>query len=287
MIKTIINIEEVIDFAWELSQSHFHASYPRTKSLKEIKKDIEKAISSDNENIIACYHEHELYGVCIYYWKCDEKYAQTTQFLIRENYDQTAEEIIDYISKQLPGYELFIGVPFTNSDANQYFKKRNIQCVDSSIDTRLYNLESHINEKDDRVEEITQSSFEEYAMFHDKYAIPLGMYYNSKNLQKDIERFRILVFRQDERIHASIFVKASKVMSEVFGLFIDEEYRNKGVESILINEMLMQLYKEFGSVKEIVYFIDEACTDELNSALSAGFEVKDKYRCYKYILKTP
>ena len=48
--------------------------------------------------------------------------------------------------------------------------------------------------------------------------------------------------------------------------------------------MLMQLYNEFGVVEEIIYFINEECTDELNSALTAGFEIKDKYRCYKCIL---
>ena len=85
-------------------------------------------------------------------------------------------------------------------------------------------------------------------------------------------------------IHGSIFTKIGKDISEVFGLFIDKEYKNNGIQSILINEMLMQLYNEFGTVEEIVYFIDEDCTDELNSALAAGFEIKDKYRCYKCIL---
>jgi len=112
------------------------------------------------------------------------------------------------------------------------------------------------------------------------------MYYNSKNLQKDIDRFRVFVFRQNEGIHGSIFVKAllDPKEKEVFGLFVDEEYKNNGIENILINEMLMQLYNEFGALKEIVYFIDEDCTDELNSALAAGFEIKDHYRCYKCIL---
>jgi len=252
--------------------------------VKEIKEEIEKAISLDNKNIIACYHQNVLCGVCVYQWDCDEKYAQTTVFLIKGDYDQIAEELISYISTQLAGYKLLIGAPFTNKNANQYFKKKNIECIDSSIDTRLYNLESHVNQKHNCVEKVTKSNFEEYAMFHDKYAISLGMYYNSKNLQKDIERFQVLVFRKDDAIHGSIFTKIGKDMSEVYGLFVDREYKNNGIQSILINEMLMQLYNEFGAVEEIVYFIDEDCTDELNSALAAGFEIKDKYRCYKCIL---
>lgn len=286
MIKTIYKFEEVIDFAWELSQNDLYASYPRRKSMKNIKENIERAIRSDNRNIVACYQEDALSGVCVYYWEYDEKYASTEIFLIREDYEQIAEELIDYISKQLPEYELLIGVPFSNKDANQFFKKKNIECIDASFDTRLYNLKIHSTQRHNCIEKITEDNFEEYAIFHDKYAIPLEMYYNSKNLKKNIERFRVFVFRQDGGIHGSIFVNGllDPKEKEVVGLFVDEEYKNNGIENILINEMLMQLYNEFGTLKEIVYFIDEDCTDELNSALAAGFEIKDNYRCYKCIL---
>ncbi|WP_425447323.1 hypothetical protein [Dethiothermospora halolimnae] len=284
MIKRVNKLEEVLDFAWKLSQDNLHASYPRRKSMKKIKEDIKKAISGDNENIVACYHEDVLYGVCIYVWESDKKYAQTMQFLIREDYEQTADELIDYISKQLAGYELFIGVPFTNKSANKYFKKKNIECIESSIDTRLYNLEIPINGKHDCIEKITESNFEEYAIFHDKHAISWGIYYNSKNLQEDIDHFRVFAFRKDKEIHASIFVKTGKDGATVFGLFIDKKYENNGIGNMLINKMLMELYNEFGPIKEIVYFIEEDCTKELKAALTAGFEIKDKYRCYKYIL---
>lgn len=284
MIKTVYRLEEVIDFAWELSRNDLYASYPRKESIEAIKSDIERAINEDNKNIVACYHQDVLCGVCIYFWECDENYAQTTGFLIKENFDQIAEEMIDYISNQLAGYELFIGVPFSNENANRYFKKKNIECIESSIVTNLYNLKPYPNQKHDCVDRITKDNFEEYATFHDKHAIPLGIYYNSKNLKSDIDRFQVLAFRKDEAIHASIFTKISKELSDVVGLFIDKEYKNNGIESILINEMFVQLYNELGSIKEILFFIDEDCTDELNLALNAGFEIKEKYRCYKYIL---
>lgn len=154
----------------------------------------------------------------------------------------------------------------------------------ASYPRRLYNLKLPINQKQDFVEKITNSNFEEYAIFHDKYAIPIGMYYTSKNLQENIEHFRIFVFKQSKAIRASIFAKISKNSAEVFGLFIDKEYKNNGIESILINGMLLQLYSEFGAIKEIIYFIEEDCADELSASLAAGFEIKDNYRCYKCVL---
>jgi len=79
-------------------------------------------------------------------------------------------------------------------------------------------------------------------------------------------------------------VKIGKEVSDVIGLFIDKEYKNKDIESVLINEMLASLYNEFGSIKEILYFIDKDSTDELNIASAAGFEIKEEYRLFKNIL---
>jgi GNAT superfamily N-acetyltransferase len=284
MIKEIQRLDEVIDFVWELSQNKLHASYPRINSIEKLKEELEKAINLENRNIIAYYHQDILCGICFYFWISDEKYAQTSGFLIRGDYEQIADEFISHISKQLPGYELFIGIPVTNRNANEYFKEKNIECIEDSIVTRICNLEPHTNQRCDCIEEISKNNFKEYAVFHDKYAIPAGTYFNSENLRKKIERFLIFAFRQDGRIHGSIFVKTGKDLSDVIGLFIDEEYKNKGIESILINEMLTQLYNKFGAIKEILFFIDEDSTDELNLALNAGFEIKEKYRLYKCIL---
>lgn len=289
MIKTIETLDEVMNFALELSNDDFYASYPRMKAISEIKEEIEKSIISEVANVIACYKEGLLCGVCAYYWDLDDKYAQTTQFLIKEFYDETAEEIISYIKgefirNELKGYELLIGVPVTNKNANNYFVKNNIECSESSVDTRLYNLNINSKQKHNCIEKITEDTFDEYAIFHDNYAIPSGMYYNSKNLKKDMKEFQILAFVKDGSIHGSIFTKAFKDMAEVFGVFIDEEHKKKGIEGMLINDMLIHLYNEFGSVNEILYFINEGCDEELKAALDSGFEINDNYKSYKLSL---
>lgn len=284
MIKTIYELEEVIDFIWELSQDKLHATYLRIRSKDEIRKILEKAIRVDKENVIASYDENGLRGVCVYQWDPENKYAQTLQFSIKDNYDEVADEFIAYLSDELPECELHIGIPASNENAKKYLEKRNIECLESLFDTRLYNLQCPIKEKHDGIEEITKSNFEEYAVFHDKHALPLEMYYNSKNLKIDMDRFHVFAYREDGEIHGGIFTKRGKIISEIFGLFIDEEYKNKGIESILINKALVKLYSEFGEVKEVCYFIEEECTDELNSALNAGFKINDNYRSYKFTL---
>jgi hypothetical protein len=184
MIKTVQNLDEAMEFAWELSQNKLYASYPRQNSIDELKEEIEKSIKSEIFNIIAFYYKNELCGVCSYFWIDDEKYAQTTIFLISEGYERIVDKFINYISKELPGYELFIGVPSTNKSVNEYFRKNNTECIEDSIVTRICNLKPRTNKGYDFIEEIKKNNFKDYALFHDKYAIPGEMFFNSKNLYK-------------------------------------------------------------------------------------------------------
>ena len=88
MVKEVKKCEEVMDFAWELSQNDLYASYHRLRSKEKVKEYIEQAMVKENEKIIACYQENILCGVCIYFWIPNEKYAQTTMSLIKENYNE-------------------------------------------------------------------------------------------------------------------------------------------------------------------------------------------------------
>jgi len=106
----------------------------------------------------------------------------------------------------------------------------------------------------------------------------------SKNLKRELERFRILALRKADRTYGSIFAKifAKTNSAEIFGLFSEGE--NLGEKDALISHLLVQLYNEFGSLEEIIFFIDEEDSAELSLALNAGFEVNDRYRCYRCAL---
>lgn len=173
-----------------LSRDNLHASYPRVRSREELQNKLRNAICRDIENIIASFHEDELRGVCVYHWDSNDNYAQTTQFLIKEkHYEEVADELVDYIRKKLSGHELLIGVPVTNENAIQYLNKINAECIDSSVDTRLYNLQPRTTKKPKGIEEVTMANIEEYSIFHDKYAIPFEMYYHSSKFE---ERYRTI-----------------------------------------------------------------------------------------------
>ncbi len=281
MIKRIYDINEIIDFVYELSLNDSFASYPRMKSVKRIKKELSRALKNKNQNIIANIYKNELYGVCCYHWNTENKYAQASIFLIKNDYDKISDEFISYIKKNLSNHDFLIGIPVSNKNAIEYFNKKQIQCIESSIVTNLKYSKSSVNDSEYNITKITIDSFEEYSKFHDKYAIPNGMYYNSKNLLNDIARFEILSYKENGKIIASIFACKGKELSDVMGLFIEDTHRNRGIEKALINGLLNNLYKEFGSIFEILYFIDDYNEIDLKIALDSGFEIKERYKCYE------
>ncbi|WP_061996840.1 hypothetical protein [Clostridium sp. ATCC 25772] len=279
MIKTVNDFSEILDFAWSLCQDNKKNSYPRRKSKEDLQSGIEKAINSDTRKIIACYKENMLMGVCSFFWIEEEMYIQTNMFLIKDNYNITADEIINYLKNKFKGYNLLIGITFDNKDAIKYLESRNFKCIESSIDTRLYKENYKVRNIEKTINLLQSNQFEEYAKFHDKYA--KDMYWNSEHIKESFDDFNIFVYMENGTIMGSIFVRDLKIEAEVIGLFIDERVKGKGIESNLINVMIKNIYKKYTDINDIVYFIDEDSEIELDSAKELGFKIIDKYRCYE------
>ena len=66
MIKRVKSLDEVIDFARELSQM-IYMPVIIGQSLEKVKEYIERAINSNIERIIASYRKDKLCGLCIYF----------------------------------------------------------------------------------------------------------------------------------------------------------------------------------------------------------------------------
>lgn len=284
MIRIVDELNSVFDFAWELSQDDRYASYHRIDSQKQVKEYIRSAMSHPLERIIASYDDGVINGLVIYFWKSDEKYAQTTMFLIRNNFSDTANELLNYIMQHLPGYELLIGVPFSNLQANNYFIENHHQCVDSLIDTRISDFKGSFVSVNETVHQITKENFNEYLQFHDKFALPLDMYYTSQKLRNEIDNFLVFIIKRDASICGSIFTKIVGEVAEIYGLFIDQEYRNNSIGLSLLSHTLNELLKMESIPTEIIFFVEEGNPEELETAIKSGFKIVDTYRCYKCLL---
>lgn len=279
--------DELIDFAWRLSQQDSTASYPRLKSKEEVETVINRAESRSNQRCLTSYRGGALNGICVYYWVEDEKYAQTSMLLIEHDFDIVADAFFKEISSELKGYSLLVGFPEGHKSAHEHMPGMDFNCIESSVVTEIVSwtkcdvqppsMQSGVSSI---LFELSSDELERYAAFHDKHATALEMFYTSKNIAKELDRFRIFVYQVGDDIKGSIFVKCFEPSAEVFGLFIDEDVRHLELEKGLIQTMLNAL----DSIEDIMYFIDESSSNELEAALYAGFKIKEKYKCYKKMI---
>lgn len=283
MIKIISDVDEVLDFAWKMNNDELNASFPREKSIGELRDWIQEYIDKDNYEGLAYYSDGLLSGICLYFSLPEHKYVQTKVLFIKNEIYDAMDEFIDYIGEKHQRYEFFFtGIPFTNEILNRYLLDRDIECIESSIVTKLHDTRpKFINYEN--LNEINKDNFETYSSFHDKHALTAEMFYNSKNLKDDIDRFKIYSYVDKDIIRGSILAKVVERDAEIFAIFIDNDYENSNVDYILMNKLLNGLYNEFGLLDEIVCFVDDGDDSSLKLVLDSGFKIDAKFKCYKMI----
>lgn len=280
MIKKINEYNEVLDFAWKLCQDKTKTSYSKFDTKEYLKSKLIRGINSEDRQVVGYYENDNLIGVCMYYWIDEEKYAQTEALLIKDNYNLVADEIINYIKVKLKGYKILIGITADNEEAINYFKEREVLCIDASFDTRLLKRNFKPQDIKHKITKLEFEDFDEYAKFHDKYA--QDMYWNSKNLREAFNNFVTFIYRDELGIKGSVFTKTVNVTNgEIFGLFIDAAEKGKGIVGDLIGTTLKFVYEEYTEMNEIAYFMDENSKEELDYAMKYGFKINDRYRLYE------
>lgn len=284
MIRQIKDTDEVYDFILKLSGESSRASYPRLLEEERVQIEINKAITFDNMKLITYYTDNRLLGVCAYYWIEKENYAQTTIFLIDGDYDIVANEIFNHIQSELTGYRLLMGFPKENVKALEWLHKKDMTCIESSLVTHWKNLNTINVETSEAIGSITKDNFDSYSKFHDSFALEENMYYHSKNLLENIDRFETMFYMDKGEIVASIFARDSQALSDIVGLFIKDAYKKKGIEVLLLQTLLSKLIHKHGSLGEVLFFVDDDNVEELTNALEVGFVIKESYQCFEKLL---
>src|SRR5690606_817890 len=154
---------------------------------------------------------------------------------------QAADEFTAVLRGRLRGYELLVGVSAASDAAAGYLQDPGLVCVEASIDSRQGRWRRHSVDQELAVQATCRASSGEYAAFHDQHALPLEMYWHSKNIQRELERFRILAVRQGGEIRASIFARTYPGGAEIIGHFApDGAY---AVREALLQSLLELLHR--------------------------------------------
>lgn len=182
--------------------------------------------------------------------------------------------------EEYSGYRALFGFPRENINANKFFIDRGNKCLDSCLDMRLVtNCFNEINTQI-TILKITEESFDSYADFHDKHWV--NSYWTSDRLRKELDKWHIFVYGE-EQIEASIFITfCNEDTIEIFGVAISEENKKEGLKEKLISAALKEIFKEYPTIKNTIFFIDDNEEEDLRIANALGFNYFSSYRCYEW-----
>lgn len=272
-----------IEFAWRLSQRAETASYPRLASYEAVEAVFEKLSLKDTAEMIVLEEEGHLQGLCAYFWIEADRYLQTTLFLVSEgaDYRLVADSMVNFLKDRFATYTLYLGFPLDNQWAHSYFVKRSdLQSLDYNTVMQWKHSEAYPYPDQQGIERVTEINFEEYAPFHDRFALEEGIYWTSERLVKALDRFVIFCLRREGKILASLFGIYKSLNPEIFGIYVDPSEADLAIEDRLLRTFLAFVSHQSPKMECLYYFL-EGDRDENAARIarleSLGFRWKEDY----------
>lgn len=260
-------------------ESHFF--YPRFTKISDIFRELEYSIEFMATQSLVAEENGEILGLMTYFWDQDEKYIQITFLVIKNKDIKVFEKLISHIKNDHDGLSINLGLSHTFWLNDEDYFKENAQIIEHSHVLEARNI-SESERKIEGIKVLAKEDFPKYEAFHDKFA--KDMYYNSRNLLRDFDRFRVFVKENQSEIIGSLLVKIygeNPCKGEIFGLFIDENEEKSKICDELLQALANSLLDEFGKISTIKYFVEVDKKIELERALANGFEKLDTYLYYK------
>ena len=258
-----------------------HYSYPRFEKISDIFRELEYSIEFMAIETLVAAENGEILGLITYFWDEDEKYVQTTFLVIKNKDIKVFEKLISHIKNDHDGLSINLGLSHTCWLNDEDYFKENAQIIEHSHVLEAKNIRENKREREG-LRVLSKEDFPKYQVFHDKFA--KDMYYNSRNLLRDFDRFRVFAKENQGDIVASILVKIygkNPCKGEIFGIFIDENEEKSKICNELLEAMANLLIDEFGKISSLLYFVEVDKKIELETALANSFQKLDTYMLYK------
>lgn len=272
--------EEVVLFCWELARQKSNCGFPRFDNFEQLSARFLRTLQHPEDKILAYYEFGTLTGVLNLYVEAENKYLQTIGGIFTQaDFSVVANQFLNYISQRYHEFELYLGFPKEYMAANQYFNAIKAEIVDASMTMKLLPTDYIKTVPTHDVISLTEADYSEFATFHD-YHNP-KVYWNSERIFEKIEQWNIFLCKVHDKIIGDIIIRQNlgDTEKEIYGISIDADYKNIGLELSLLTFSLQHTLTP--DIEKVLFFVDETDTAQYEATLKTGFKQVDTYRCYK------
>ena len=271
------------DFVYSLALDKTKSGYPSycdgIKTKKMFLQRSQEAFSKENEAILLFEYDGAVEGWIHYYALPEDNYLSTVSFNILSHTEQALKEFLDFAKEHFHGFELLLGYSTENTKAIAFLKSNGFERLEESNNNTAFLNRLAFSQSNCSVIRITKENFEPFRSLH--VQVENDMYWNSERIYNNIDHWIIFVKLQNDIPVGSVYYMADDDgWYEIFGIDLKENIFDEKVFSDLL-EAALRSAKELNG-KYMTFF----CGDEEQKIVSKlGFDLIDKYVCYKTLLR--
>lgn len=192
------------------------------------KERIVSVAKKDGSFLLASYEGQKLTGIFCLLVLDEEKYIETLFLYSRER--RSYEELMDYLSKQYGGYEVWFVYNPMNYVLKTYLSEKKAFFY---VEQRY--MEYQGGEKEDVLEIVPYCELyqDEYISIHSKDG-----YWDGEKVLANMDEFYIYLCVRDNRIAGYIDFSIGSNVNEIMDILVLPEYRNMGIGALLLKKAI-------------------------------------------------
>ena len=207
-IKEKIDLEEAIEFAWDITRRDGKAGYPeKTWEYDGLREEFIKAYNHQDDKMLLLRSGEDINGVVCLFIDKENKYLQTIGGIYyKDDFEYVLNKFIEYLEENFKSYDMIIG--YTSKDKNilKVLEQKG-EIFEKAEFFKLYKNNLKIKDIREDIRLLTTDDLEDFSDIHDK--INPDMYWTSERLKKNLDNWRIFVYREMGKIK-------SYIMSQVY-----------------------------------------------------------------------
>lgn len=246
-----------IDFAYDLALKPAHSGYPVYYDGVKTKEDFiaraRKSLMRPSEDILLFEENGLVEGWIVVQHLEEEHYLHAITFNTRQDTGIALAELVTYCRERWPGFDLDLGFPSENEEANSWLEGSSVPCIERSWNFVCFLDQYTPMPEDPAVYRVTEENFEDFAAIHRK--IEGKMYWNCDRVRASLDGWAIFVAGKGDSAGEVLMTIDEDPHQEIFALeFADMQYREEPFRALLTASL--NALKKKGA-KYLTFFVDE------------------------------
>lgn len=217
-IKEKIDLEEAIEFAWDITRRDGKAGYPeKTWEYDGLREEFIKAYNHQDDKMLLLRSGEDINGVVCLFVDKENEYLQTIGGIYyKDDFEYVLNKFIEYLEENFKSYDMIIG--YTSKDKNilKVLEQKG-EIFEKAEFFKLYKNNLKIKDIREDIRLLTTDDLEDFSDIHDK--INPDMYWTSERLKKNLDNWRIFVYREMGKIKSYIMSQVyTDLTGEIFNI---------------------------------------------------------------------